>query len=179
MESRRSSESQSASPYGGLPRRILISKGLRSGCTPHCATARPRFRSSTFLPIIDVTASDIGRLLASSFSQRSRKLSLKTARLTLTTVTHDHQRPLAACIRVQGDPLAAANLAHLVLTSPALLVVFAQGDDQGEDGQQRRIGSIVRCTGSMGSSRMEFLVGKELEKSKRWSMCLYLRGQEM
>jgi hypothetical protein len=68
MESRRSSESQSASPYGGLPRQILMSKGLRRGCTPKYATARPRFRLGTFLPIIDVTASDIGRLLASSFS---------------------------------------------------------------------------------------------------------------
>jgi hypothetical protein len=38
---------------------------------------------------------------------------------------------------------------------------------------------MVRCTGSMGSSRMEFLVDKELENSKRWSMSLYLRGQEM
>ena len=93
MESRRSCESQSASPYCGLPRQILVSKGLRRGRTPHCATARPRFRSSTFLPIIDVTASDIGRLLASSFSQRSRKLCLKTARLTLTTAT---QRPPTA-----------------------------------------------------------------------------------
>ena len=93
MESRRSSESQSASPYGGLPRQIVMSKGLRRGCTPHCATARPRFRLDTYLPIIDVTASDIGRLLASSCSQRSQKLSLKTARLALTTAT---QRPPTA-----------------------------------------------------------------------------------
>jgi hypothetical protein len=178
MGSRRSSESLSASPYCSLPRQILVSKGLRRGWTSKCATARPLFRLETFLPIIDVTASDIGRLLASSFSQRSRKLSLKTARLTLTTAT---QRPPTATggIRVQGNPLAAANLAHLVLTSPAFLVVFAQGDNQGEDGQQRRIGSMVRCTRSMRSSRMEFLVDKELENSKRWSICLYLRGQEM
>jgi hypothetical protein len=93
MESCRSSESQSALPYGGLPRQILMSKGLRRGWTPHCATARPRSRLRTYLPIIDVTASDNGRLLASSFSQRSRKLSLKTARLTLTTAT---QRPPTA-----------------------------------------------------------------------------------
>jgi hypothetical protein len=93
MGSRRSSESQSASPYCGLPRQILVSKGLRRGWTSKCATARPRVRLETFLPIIDVTASDIGRLLASSFRRRNRKLSLKTARLTLTTAT---QRPLTA-----------------------------------------------------------------------------------
>jgi hypothetical protein len=74
-------------------RRSSLSKGLRSGCTPHYATARPRFRLGTSLPIIDVVASDTGRLLASSFSQRSRKLSLETARLTLTTAT---QRPPTA-----------------------------------------------------------------------------------
>jgi hypothetical protein len=38
---------------------------------------------------------------------------------------------------------------------------------------------MVRCAGSIGSLRMEFLVDKELENSKRWSMCLYLRRQEM
>ena len=83
MESRRSSESRPGSSYGGSPRHISMSKGLRSGCAPQYATARPRFRLSTCLPIIDVMASDIGRLLASSFSQRSRKLSLDTARLAL------------------------------------------------------------------------------------------------
>jgi hypothetical protein len=45
------------------------------------------------LPMIDVTASDLGRLLASSFSQRSRELSLETARLALATAT---QRPPTA-----------------------------------------------------------------------------------
>jgi len=93
MESHRSSESQSASPYYGLPRRILTSKGLRSGYAPHYAMARPRLRLGLSLPIIDVTASDIGRLLASSFSQRSRKLSLETSCLALTITT---QRPLTA-----------------------------------------------------------------------------------
>jgi hypothetical protein len=73
--------------------RFSLSKGLRSGCAPHHATARPCFRVGRFLPIIDVTVSDIGRLLASSFSQRSRKLSLETARLAPTTAT---QRPPAA-----------------------------------------------------------------------------------
>jgi hypothetical protein len=73
--------------------RFSLSKGLRSGCAPHFATARPRFRLDTSLPIIHVTASDIGRLLAASFSPRSRKLSLEQVRLALPTAT---QRPLAA-----------------------------------------------------------------------------------
>jgi hypothetical protein len=93
MESRRSSESQSAPPYCGWPDRFSLSKGLRSGGAPHYATARPRFRRGGFHPIIDVAASDIGRLLARSFSQRSRKLSHETARLALTTAT---QRPPTA-----------------------------------------------------------------------------------
>jgi hypothetical protein len=58
-------------------------EGLRSGRTPHCATPRPRFRLGTSLPIRDVTASEIGRRLASSLSQRSRKLSLEALLLCL------------------------------------------------------------------------------------------------
>jgi hypothetical protein len=73
--------------------RFSLSKGLRSGCAPRCAKARPCSRFCTSLPITDVTASDIGRLLASSFSQRTPKLSPETTRLALTTVT---QRPPTA-----------------------------------------------------------------------------------
>jgi hypothetical protein len=73
--------------------RFSLSKGLRSGSTPHCAAARSHFRTSMLLPIIDPIASDIGRILASSFSQWSRKLSHPTALLALTTVT---QRPPTA-----------------------------------------------------------------------------------
>jgi hypothetical protein len=68
--------------------RFSASKGLRSGFPPHYASARLPFRSGSSLPIIEVTASDIGLLLPSNSSQRSRKLSHETARLALTTATH-------------------------------------------------------------------------------------------
>jgi hypothetical protein len=93
MKSRRSSESKSAPPECGLLDRFSLSKAMRSGCAPHCATARPRFRLGTSLQIIDVAASDIGQVLASSFSQRTPKLSHETARLALMTAT---QRPPTA-----------------------------------------------------------------------------------
>jgi len=104
------SELQSASPLRLAKTHFSVE---RTG-KPHYATARPRFRLDTFLPIIDVTANDIGRLLASSFSQRSRKLSIETARKRLYPQRNDDQRPLTACMWVQGNPLAVTNLAHLV-----------------------------------------------------------------
>jgi hypothetical protein len=83
-----------------LAKIVPVSKALRNGCKPHRATARPHFRLSTSSPIIDATASDIGRLLASIFSWRSQKLFLEKALKALTTAT---QRPPTATDRMHTD----------------------------------------------------------------------------
>jgi hypothetical protein len=70
-----------------------LSKPARNRLGASGSSASPRSRSSCPFPIRDDSTSDIGRLLASSFSQRSRNLSLETGRLVLTTAT---QRPPTA-----------------------------------------------------------------------------------
>jgi hypothetical protein len=70
-----------------------LSKRARNRLGASGAPASPRSRSPCSFPIRDDATSDIGRLLASSSSQRSRNLALETGRLVLTTAT---QRPPTA-----------------------------------------------------------------------------------
>lgn len=70
-----------------------LSKPARNRLGASGAPASPRSRSRCPFPIRDDSTSDIGRLLASSSSQRSRNLSLETGRLVLTTAM---QRPPTA-----------------------------------------------------------------------------------
>jgi hypothetical protein len=85
---------------------------------------------------------------------------------------NDRQRPPTACIWIWGVPLAAANLAHLVLTSPAHSVVSAQGEKFGQTWTAATNRSTVRSIEHMRSSHMDLLLNKKREESKRSLICL-------